>query len=245
VRLNAPRAAVAVLLAGALQAAAAVEIAPFSSAPTGDLPPPWQVLTVPKIPRATQYEVIELDGRRVVRATAEASYANAVHPLRADLAATPSLAWRWRVDRFPDGSDLKRKAGDDLAAKVCVLFDLPLDRLALGDRLKIQLGRKLFRQDLPAATLCYVWDRTLPVGTLLPNAYTDRVRYLVLRSGAAGEQGRWFDERRDLRADFTRAFGREAEGGLPPASAVAFATDSDNTGSSALAYYGDLRLLAP
>jgi hypothetical protein len=29
---------------------------------------------------------------------------------------------------------------------------------------------------------------------------------------------------------------------LPPISAVAFATDTDNTGSSALAYFGDITL---
>jgi hypothetical protein len=231
------------LLVAALPAAAA-EIAPFSTAPPGPLPPPWQVVTLPKIPKHTVYEVVEVDGRRAVRASAEASYANAVHPLRADLAASPVLAWRWRVDRFPAGSDLTRKAGDDLAAKMCVLFDLPLDRLSTADRLKISLGRSLFGRDLPAATLCYVWDRTLPSGTVLPNVYTDRVRFIVLRSGAAGESGRWYDERRDLRADFSRAFGREAEGGLPPATALAFATDADNTGASALAYFGDIRLEA-
>lgn len=236
----------AALLIGALPAARAQSIAPFSSAPGTALPPPWQVVTLPKIPRHTRYELVELDGRRVVRATAEASYANAVHPLAAaDLAATPILSWSWRVDRFPEGSDLTRKPGDDLAAKVCVLLDLPLERLSIGDRVKIALGRSLFRQDLPAATLCYVWDRTLPVGTVLPNVYTDRVRFIVLRSGDAGEQGRWFDERRDLRLDFARAFGREAQGGLPPATAIAFATDADNTGASALAYFGDLKLSPP
>jgi len=232
----------AVAAAFALHAAAA-ELAPLSKG-SGGLPPPWQVVTLPKIPRHTQYEVVEVDGRRAVRATAEASYANAVHPLNADVAATPLLAWSWRVDRFPQGSDLTRKAGDDLAAKVCVLYDVPLERLATGDRLRIQLGRTLFRLDLPAATVCYVWDRTLPVGTLIPNIYTDRVRFIVLRSGAA-PPGQWYDEQRDLRADFARAFPREAAGGLPPVAAVAFATDADNTASSALAYYGDIRLVAP
>jgi hypothetical protein len=66
---------------------------------------------------------------------------------------------------------------------------------------------------------------------------------LVLRSEAAGEQGRWFNEHRDLRADFARAFGDEADGGLPPISAVAFASDADNTGSRALAYFGDILLV--
>jgi hypothetical protein len=65
---------------------------------------------------------------------------------------------------------------------------------------------------------------------------------LVLRSGKVGDQGRWCDERRDPRADFVQAFGTEAVGGLRTVVAVAFATDADHTGDSALAYFGDITL---
>jgi hypothetical protein len=97
----------------------------------------------------------------------------------------------------------------------------------------------LFDPKLPAAAICYVWDAKLPVGTWLANAYTDRVRMLVLRQAAAG---RWFDEARDLRADFATAFPQESKGGLPPLAAVAVSADADNTGSSALSYFGDVVL---
>lgn len=234
-------ACIALALCGTAYAQAA-PLAPLSASPDGRIPLPWQVVTLPKIPRHTQYSVVTLDDRRVVKAEAEGSYANVLHPLKADLDATPILRWSWRVERFPARSDLSVKSSDDLAAKVCVLFDLPLSRLAFFDRLKIELGRRVFKLDLPAATICYVWDRTLAPGTWLPNVYTDRVRMLVLRSGKVGDQGRWFDERRDLRADFVRAFGTEADGGLPPVVAVGFATDADNTGDSALAYFGDMTL---
>jgi len=234
-----------VVFLGASFAASAQEVKPLSGSPGPGVAPPWQVITLPKRPRHTSYEVVDIDGQRAVRASAEGSYANVVHPLNVDPAATPILRWSWRVDQFPADSDLTVRSGDDLAAKVCVLFDLPLDRLSLGDRLKIQLGRWLFKLELPAATLCYVWDRTLTVGTWLPNAYTDRVRMLVLRSGAAGQQGSWFAEHRDLRTDFARAFGAEAQGGVPRISAVAFAADADNTSGRALAYFGYIMLDTP
>jgi hypothetical protein len=217
-------------------------IAPLSASTDGRIPPPWQVITLPKIPRQTQYSVVTFDDRRVVKAEAEGSYANVLHALAVDPGTTPILRWSWRVERFPARSDLSIKSGDDLAAKVCVLFDLPLTRLSFFDRVKIELGRRLFKLDLPAATICYVWDRTLPPGTWLPNAYTNRVRMLVLRSAKVGDQGRWFEERRDLRADFVRAFGAEADGGLPVVAAIGFATDADTTGDSALAYFGDITL---
>jgi hypothetical protein len=222
--------------------AAQPTLVPFSSASGAELPPPWRVVTLPKIPRHTSYVIAESDGRRAVHAEAEASYANAVHPWNAEITATPILSFAWRVDRFPTGSDLTTKAGDDLAAKVCVLFDMPLDRLSFIDRTKVQLARRLFDPDLPAATICYAWDRTLPAGRWINNAYTDRVRLLVLRSGANGEQERWYDERRDLRADFRRAFPSEAAAGLPKVAAFAFATDADNTGSRASAWFGDMTL---
>ncbi len=225
--------------------AADSRVTPLSSATGTELPPPWRIVTLPKIPNHTRYTVETSDGRKAVHAEADASYANAVHPINADVSATPVLRFAWRVDRFPAESDITTKAGDDLAAKVCVLYDMPLDRLSFLDRTKVQLGRRLFDPQLPAATVCYVWDRTQPVGRWLDNAYTNRVRMLVLRSGANGEQGRWFDERRDLRADFQQAFPREAASGLPIVAALAFATDADNTKSRASAWFGDLSLEAP
>ena len=225
-------------------AAAQPRLTPFSSTSGTELPAPWRVVTLPKIPRHTLYAMAENDGRRAVHAEADASYSNVVHPLNADIVRAPILRFAWRADRFPAGSDLTTKAGDDLAAKVCVLFDVPLERLSFTDRTKIRLGRRLFDPQLPAATLCYVWDRTLPTGRWLSNVYTDRVRMLVLRSAANGEQGRWFDERRDLRADFMQAFPAEGTAGLPTVAAVAFATDADNTKSQASAWFGDLALAA-
>jgi len=235
---------VALAACSASRAAEQPLLTPLSSASGAELPTPWRVVTLPKIPRHTRYALAEIDGRRAVHAEADASYANVVHPLDADVLRTPILRFAWRVDRFPAGSDLTTKAGDDLAAKVCVLFDVPLERLSFADRTKIRLGRRLFDPQLPAATLCYVWDRTLPPGRWLDNAYTDRVRMLVLRSGANGEQGRWFDERRDLRADFKQAFPAEGAAGTPAVAAVAFATDADNTKSQASAWFGDLALVA-
>lgn len=239
------RACCLALLCMAWQAVAAQGLVPLSSGSDNTLPSPWRVFTLPKIARHTTYEVVDIDGRRAVKASADGSYANVLHPLDLDATSTPILRWTWRVDQFPAGSDLSVKSGDDLALKVCVLFDLPLDRLSFSDRLKIEIGRRLFRLDLPAATLCYVWDRTLAPGTWLPNVYTDRVRMLVLRSGAVGQRGTWFEERRDLRTDFAHAFGAEAEGGMPRVTAVAFATDADNTGSRALAYLGDISFATP
>jgi len=77
------------------------------------------------------------------------------------------------------------------------------------------------------------------VGTVAPNAYTDRARMWVLRSGK-GEAGRWVAEARNLKDDFRRAFGEDA----PAAVAVVVASDTDNTGEKATAWFADIRFAA-
>ncbi|GAB4040824.1 MAG: hypothetical protein Fur0014_11600 [Rubrivivax sp.] len=161
----------------------------------------------------------------VLRVEAEGSYGNRVKEMPG---AGRFLAWRWRLDQPLAAPDLRRKEGDDAALKVCAMYDLPLDALPFWERQKMRLARSLSGEALPAATLCYVWDPTLPAGTLLPNAYTPRLRWIVLR-GQGEALGAWQEERRDLRADFLRAFGDEARE-PPPLVALAVGADADNTG---------------
>jgi hypothetical protein len=93
---------------------------------------------------------------------------------------------------------------------------------------------------LPYATLSYVWSVDDPAGAVLSNPRTDRIRKLVVESGAT-HLGQWREYRRDVRADFRRAFGEEPG----PLVAVALMTDTDNTGSSLQAWYGAMRLEEP
>jgi hypothetical protein len=75
---------------------------------------------------------------------------------------------------------------------------------------------------------------------VVDNAYSRRVRYIVLRS-AADAADTWMDERRDVAADFALAFGDEAPQ-PPPVTALIVAGDADNTGGRSVAFVADLRL---
>ena len=50
--------------------------------------------------------------------------------------------------------------------------------------------------------------------------------------------GQWVTAERDIVADYRRAFGTEP----PPIVGIAIMSDSDNTGESARAWYGDVSL---
>ncbi|HET7547331.1 MAG TPA: DUF3047 domain-containing protein, partial [Usitatibacter sp.] len=80
-----------------------------------------------------------------------------------------------------------------------------------------------------------------PPGTAAWSPYTDRVRIVVLESGAE-RAGQWTEERRDLIADYRAAFGATAT--LHDVSGVAVGNDTDQTASSATAWFGDMRITA-
>lgn len=220
-----------------------------ASAQSGGLPPlddssGWHIALLPKQkPPPTRLQIVPDDGASVLRIESNASYGHWVHRLASPQAVAGQLSWRWRVDRFVASADLRQRAGDDASVKLCVMFDMPLDDVSFVERQKLRLARLAMGEALPAATLCYVWDTRLPADTVLPNAYTDRMRWLVLR-GPESAAGQWRTERRDLRADFLRVFGARPDG---PASmlAVLVGADADNTGGEALAFVADLRWHRP
>jgi len=233
------------LLLGLPMAASAQKLQPFSTAGDEALPSPWRIVGLPNGKTLTRLEVVSLNGERVLRLASDKSYGNALHELASVMPGPGStLRWRWRLEQPLTAADLKRKEGDDTAVKVCLLFDMPLEKLGLVERNILRLARTMSSEKLPAATLCYVWDHLLPVDSEFPNAFTQRLRFIVLNSGEK-QLGQWITHERDIAADFQRAFGHETDV-MPPLIGVAVGADSDNTHSTSLAYLGDLTLtIAP
>ena len=210
-------------------------------APAGDgaIPAPWTVERFDKGVAPTKYRLRQWDGANAVEAHAEHAMAVLVRPVEIDLAATPVLCWRWRVESTIAKADIRTKAGDDYAARIYLMFRVDPKHLGFGVRTQLALARAVRGDKVPDAAINYVWDHASPVGTVVPNAYTDRAMMWVLKTGDA-EAGRWVSERRDVAADFQKAFGH------PPAKlfGVAVATDTDQTGGTATAGFADLRFVA-
>jgi hypothetical protein len=213
-------------------------VASFSAAqPGGPLPAGWAPQVLDSVKVRTRYTLVDDGGLTVLRADSQGGASGLARKLSADPAQYPLLRWRWKVSNLIAGADLRRREGDDYPARLYVMFDYPLERLPFAERMKLMLARVLYDPDLPAATLCYVWDGSAPAGTIAPSSYTDRVRMIVVESGEA-RVNRWVAVERDLVSDFRAAFGEEP----PRLAAVAVATDTDNTGGSVTAWFGDISL---
>lgn len=201
---------------------------------------PWHVVGLPQQRKpVTQFSVVTLDGQRVLKVEAHASYGNLVHPVL-EQAGGQLLRWRWRLDAPIAGSDLRQRDGDDSPLKVCALFDLPMSAVPFVERQVLRIARLRTGELLPAASVCYVWDARLSPGSVLDNAYTRRLRMMVLRGPEAGLRN-WVSEQRDVWADFKRLFADESTT-VPPLIGIAIGADADNTQGHGLGYIGSIVL---
>ena len=195
----------------------------------------WKPLTFKKRLRATEYRWDPIE--RALEAVSSSSASGLLIRTEADLRRTPVLRWRWKVGGTVPGGDERARSGDDYAARVYVVFRYEPAREGAFTRVKYGLAKTLYGEYPPGRGMNYIWANLLPMGEDLPNAYTDRVRMVAVRSGPE-EAGRWLEERRDLLEDWKRLFG----GDPPPLAGIAVMTDTDDTRSSARAWYADLRL---
>jgi len=220
-------------------ARAAEALTPFGAA--GGAPQaPWKVVGLPNQTKPfTRFSVVEVDGKRALKIEADLSYGNLVHPVK-DVAAPAQLSWQWRIEKPIEAADLHDKRGDDTAVKVCVFFDLPMDNVPFADRQLLRLARSKTSDPVPTATVCYVWDAKLAAGTTLDNAFTRRMRYIVLESGT-DRLNKWVAEKRDVAADFLKVFSDESKT-VPPIVGIAVGADSDNTQSHSVAYVSGVAL---
>lgn len=226
-----------VLLSGLLVAVAAppvLRIGHFSAeAPSRSLPEGWEQIRFGENESGTRYDLVRTDQGVAVRARSSNGASGLITHQRVDLGQYPILEWRWRVDRLPTGADVTSDVTADAAARVYVTFDY--DDLGLLDRIKLALLRRVGYAKAPSRALNYLWASEVDRGRIVESPYTDQIMILPVRSGPA-ETGEWIRERRNVLADYRRAFGED-----PPAvNGVAIMTDTDNTADSARALYGDI-----
>ena len=203
---------------------------------SADLPEGWEIYLITESKPRTVYRVVELPEGAALEARADKSASGLIRKFHVDLREHPVLEWRWRVLEAPAGADLRLASGDDAPARVQLFFDGDTSSLGLGDRLFLAAARTITGREMPYATISYTWSEQIAVETVVENPHTARERRLVVENGPA-RPGEWTTFRRNVSEDYRRAFGEEPGELL----GVGVFTDADNTGSSARAYYGEIR----
>ena len=127
--------------------------------------------------------------------------------------------------------------GDDSPVRLVLAFEGDRSRFSAKDSALSELSRLVTGEEMPYATLMYVWCNSRPPDSVIHNARTDRIRKIVVESGPHGLK-QWRHYLRDVRADYLAAFGEEP-GALV---GIGIMTDSDNTHSQATAWYGKISL---
>jgi hypothetical protein len=185
--------------------------------------------------RATRYSLAQREGHACLLARADQSASLWRRSLKLDPQQVSQLEFDWWIARHEGRATVTEPELDDASARLVLAFDGDAARLSARNRMLFELAQTLSGEAPPFATLMYVWDAKAAPGTVVISRRSDRVRKIVVGSGAIGEP-QWRRFRRDVMADFQLAFGE------PPGTLIgaAFMTDGDNTGSRAEACYGAL-----
>ncbi len=213
-----------------------IEVGMFSTEKLENkIPSNWKPLTFKKIERHTTYSLVK-DGESIIlKAVSETSASGLIREIKIDPKQYPIVRWRWKVENILEKGDVRKKQGDDYPARVYITFEYDPSQLGLIEKAKFEAVRLVYGQYPPIFAINYIWESKSPIGTIVPNPYSDRVMMIVVQSGKT-KLNQWIDEERNIYEDFKKAFGREPF----MISGVAIMTDTDNTGERAIAYYGDI-----
>ena len=208
----------------------------FSVANQDDkLPAGWQPFIFKNIDAHTSYS-LEKDGdTQVIQAVSKASCSGLIRKSRIDPEKYPIIQWRWKAANIYRKGDIAKKEGDDSPARIWITFEYDPGKVGLIEKAKLKLAQLIYGECPPCGALVYIWASKTPVGTIVSNPRTDRVKMIVVESGK-DSLNTWITEKRNVFDDYVTAFGVKP----PMISGIAIMTDSDNTKESATAFYGDI-----
>jgi hypothetical protein len=136
-----------------------------------------------------------------------------------------------------EGADLSDSDASDAPVQLLVAFDGDRALLSARNAMLSELLLLVTGEAMPYASMVYVWANEQPVGTVIRDPRSDRIRYLVVEQGS-GNLRQWVHHRRDIHADYRLVFGEE----LGPVVGLAIMTDTDNTRSTTRAVFGAVDL---
>lgn len=219
-------------LAGAQES---VMIQPGRDGPTGAQPSDWQPIALMRSKTPTIYRV-ERDGDHIaLHALANAAASAIGYPVHIDVHQLSSVSWEWKPVAAIEGADNHVGAREDAALRLVFAFEGDRHHLPVADRLALSAAHALAGADLPYATLMYMWVPHGKLDEVIANPHTNRVEMIV--TDTSDPDGGWHKLKRNILEDYRRIF-HEEPGAL---TAIGVMTDTDNTGGTVEAWYGDVR----
>ena len=196
----------------------------------------WTHQPLSKLKRDTVYSLARVEGRVVLRGSADKSASLYVAPVRPAMMAPTTVSWDWKTDALVPGADNRDKAREDAPLRVLVQFDGDITTLPDEEQKRFKRAKNLTGLQPPYAVLMYIWSDQVAVGSVIASAHTSQVKMLAVASGTGG-LGSWQSVQRNLIEDYRRAYGAEPG----PVLGVGVMTDTDNTGTKAVGEYADIR----
>ena len=202
------------------------------------MPHGWNFYRIAPNKKNTVYRLENHQGRTVLSANSKTSASGLAVKLRPRQANHLWLQWEWKALSAIPEADNAEHYRDDAPLRILVAFDGNKSKLPLKEKMNFEIANLISGQEMPYATLMYIWSGKSPVNTIINNAHTSRIKMIVVDSGW-NNLGAWHKHQRDLAADYKRAYG-EAPGEV---IGIALLTDTDNTKSETRAFYGDIELI--
>jgi len=165
----------------------------------------------------TDYSFTLVDGQQVLVADSRQSASAFYKKIRVDLEKTPILNWSWRKEQSIDPGNEFDKNGDDFVARIYV----------------VKSGGLFFWNTV---ALNYVWSYQHKRNDTWNNPFAGDKGKMLAQRDASDPQATWFKEQRNVAMDFKALLGKD----IRQIDGVAIMTDSDNSGLSARALYGDI-----
>ena len=202
------------------------------------MPTGWHFYRIAPYKKNTVYRLEKYQGRTVLSANSKTAASGLAIKLRPRAAQNLWLRWEWKATTAMPEADNAERNHDDAPLRILVAFDGNKTKLPLKEKMTFEMASLISGQEMPYATLMYIWSGKTPVNTLLDNAHTSRIKMIVVDSGW-DSLGEWHQHERDLAADYKRAYGENPG----PVIGIALLTDTDNTKSETRALYGDIELI--
>ena len=196
----------------------------------------WKHHTLPG-KESTEYSVARVDGREAMAARAVSSASLMRQRVNIPAADLDSVKFSWKVPALIAQADLAARDNADSTVRIVLAFEGDRSKFSMKNSMLSELSLAITGEPLPYATLMYVWCNSREAGSVITSSRTDRIRKIVVESGAKNLNS-WIDYERNIRADYEKAFGE------PPGALVGIGimTDSDNTRSTTQAWYGPGKL---